>query len=208
MITSPAILAAAQPKPGPDLSREALLTRLHFPAPRTEGLENMLELPPRPAHRKGGPRLQNPGGGAARRRISLPPLLFAALIGPDSPSQSLVATAFDLTALQQQAAAEFQSHTEPGLAAACPPSNERLLPLAGYQELRGLLAPLLDSHALLRERWLELLLPRLCRRAATADALPPDEEALRCQWQARLELKPAPTLPEFLVPGKDPKLAR
>ena len=72
MITSPAILAAARPQPVPDLSREALLTRLHFPAPRTEGLENMLELPPRPAHQKGGPRLRNPGGGA-RRWISLPP---------------------------------------------------------------------------------------------------------------------------------------
>ena len=121
------------------------------------------------------------------------------MIGPDSPSQSLVATAFDLTALQQQAAAEFHSHTESGLAAACPPSDDRLLPLAGYQELRGLL----DSHALLRERWLELLLPRLRRRAAAADAPPPEEEALRCQWQARLELKPAPTLPMAGPPGTE-----
>ena len=51
MMTSATFLAQFRPQPVPDLIREALLARLHFPAPRTGDLVSMLELPPRTAGR-------------------------------------------------------------------------------------------------------------------------------------------------------------
>ena len=51
MLTTPAIHSEARPFAVPDLSREALLARLHFPAPRTGDLVSILELPPRTAGR-------------------------------------------------------------------------------------------------------------------------------------------------------------
>lgn len=125
----------------------------------------------------------------------------------------MVATVFDLAALQQRATAEFQSRTEPGIQDKGHQPGWRLLPLSGYQELRARTDRQLEAHALLRERWLGILLPRLRRHAATArdsdaNREPPTEEARRRQWQARLEPKPAPTLPEYMGIAKDPELAR
>ena len=54
MLTAPAIRSETRPSAVPDLSREALLTRLHFPAPRTGDLKSMQELPPRTAGRNKG----------------------------------------------------------------------------------------------------------------------------------------------------------
>lgn len=50
MLTAPAIRSETWPSAVPDLSREALLARLHFLAPRTGDLESML-VPPRTAGR-------------------------------------------------------------------------------------------------------------------------------------------------------------
>ena len=231
MMTAASLLAPSRPQPVPDLSREALLARLHFLAPRTGDLASVLELPPQTAGRNKGrttlpfrryrsygaadAELYGPKKGTAayRHLISAPPVLFAARIGPAPRSKNLVATAFDLTALQQKATAEFHSHTEPGLHHEGHQPGWRLLPLSSYQELRSRMDRQLEAYALRRKRWLGILLPRLRIHAATArdsdaNREPPPEEARRRQWPARLERKPAPHLPEFLGIAKDPELAR
>lgn len=226
MMTAASLLAPSRPQPVPDLSREALLSRLHCLAPRTGDLASVLELPPRTAGRNKGrtplpsrryqkcgaadAKHYGPKNGTApyRHLISAPLALFAARIGPAPRSKNLVATAFDLTALQQKATAEFHSHTEPGLHHEGHQPGWQLLPLSGYQEFRARMDRQLETHALLRECWLGILLHRLPAQASDIDPEPPPEEALRQQWQARLERKPAPTLPEFLGICKDPELDR
>ena len=109
MLTTPAIRSETRLSAVPDLIRETLLARLHFPAPRTGDLESML-VPPRTAGRNKGRtplpsrryrrcgaaevKHYGPKSGTAdsRRWISAPPALFAARIGPYPRAKNLVAT--------------------------------------------------------------------------------------------------------------------
>ena len=175
MLTAPAIRSEARPSAIPDLSREALLARLHFPASWTYGLEHMLDLPPISVLLDGNlpprsPRQPCTGGDSG-----------AGLTGGLPSNLLLIATGWD----------------------------GQLLPLSSYQELRARMEQRLEAHALLREHWLGILLHRLPGQTSDiAPKPPPEEEALRRQWQSRLEVKPAPTLPEYMGIAKDPELAR
>ena len=219
MMASATFLAQFRPQPVPDLSREALLARLHFPAPRTGDLESMLELPPRTAGRNKGqapvPSRQYQAGGDSGAGLTggLPSNLLLTATSQDGQLNTLASVAFPVTTLRQMALAEFQDHTKPGIHDEGHQPGWRLLPLSCYQELRARMDRQLAAHAILRERWLGILLPRLRPHAATArdsdaNREPPTEETLRQQWQARLELKPAPTLPEYMGIAKYPELAR
>lgn len=208
----------------PDLSREALQVRLHIPNPRTAVTEQILDLPLlRPAGRQIPPpgpprnlcqRKYAPRTAERYRRQSraeteirltgTPADLLDALTAP--LLQSLIVAVFEMDALSRTALAEFHNATKPGLPAGNNTGEWRLLPLSGYEEFRARMDRQLAAHAALRERWLPLLIQRLQSQNPAADQAMPAEEELRRRWQARLELRAAPTLSEYVAITKDDAL--
>ena len=82
-----------------------------------------------------------------------------------------------MAARARTAQAESQSQTKPGLPERTHGGEWRLLPLSGYEDFRARLDRRLAAHSALRQR-----------------------------WQARLELRAAPTLREYVSITKDNRL--
>ena len=209
--------AANPAPPPPDLSKMAFRLRLHFPAPRCEDPAKMLTQPPRwEPHPHGRPptrrslRTQDGFNLSATLLLSLhEERRLLAKKGTRAAAQIssvMLTAALTLTDLQRQAYTIINELTVPGLRPGGPPPEERLLPLANYPEFRRRLDPLLEEHRQCRDTWLRELLPRRRRQAQAQGQPEPTEQALLQQWQANLELNPAPTLAEYIGKEKEPEL--
>ena len=195
----------------------ALRLRLHFPAPRSEDPDRMLTQPPRWEHHPHGrPPLRR--ASSRRDGFGLSTALLLSmheerrLLAKKYPAAAarlpsiMLNAALTLVDLQRQAHQLLQELTVPGLRPGGPPPAERLLPLAHYPEFRRRLDPLLEQHRAPRETWVRELLKLQSREAQRKGEPPPDPDALRAQWQTRLELTPTPTLAEYIGKEKDPEL--
>ena len=162
--------APAETSEAPDLSRQALLCRLHLP-PR--------QPPEIPALRPGLTQLP-------------PPLLTAAAL-----QKTLQQTETLLTRRSQQALRYYRGVTLDYLGASDTPSDERLLPLRHYPEFQGIIARILDP---IRQETQQLLKALLALNELEPTEDPAAIKALvQEKYPCHFEIKKAPTRAEFLA---------
>ena len=162
--------AAVEPPETPDLSRQALLCRLHLPPPQPP------QTPPPPPGRPEPP----------------PPLLQAAAL-----QEALRQAETLLARHSQQALRYYRGVTLEYLGSSDTPSDERLLPLRHYPEFQGRIARILDP---IRQETRQLLQALLELNELEPTTTPAAIQSLvQEKYPCHFEIKKAPTRAEFLA---------